>query len=131
MDESDELQFLSPGEIRLTRLACPECGGTLAETVLPQISCYRCHAGHQFGPQSLATAQTESAAAKLWAAVATLEETAALARHLATHASLGDDTASQQGRAADWAARLAESMRTQLQSAGQGSSGDRPDRRNR
>src|SRR5690242_21949981 len=37
----------------------------------------RCHVGHQFGPQSLAAAQVEGAEAKLWSAVATLEEAAA------------------------------------------------------
>ena len=124
MGERDDLRFLSPEETRLTRLACPDCGGTLAETVLPQISYYRCHVGHQFGPQSLAAAQAESAEAKLWAAVAALEETAALARHLATHASPDEDTASQQGRTADWATGLAGSMRTQLQAAGHGPAGD-------
>ena len=117
MEETSDLQFLSPGETRLTRLACPECGGALAEIVLPQISYYRCHVGHQFGPQSLAAAQAESAEAKLWAAVATLEETAALARHLATHADLGEDTAGQQTKTADWATRLAESLRTRIQEA--------------
>jgi two-component system, chemotaxis family, protein-glutamate methylesterase/glutaminase len=117
MEESSDLQFLSPGETRLTRLACPECGGALAETVLPQISYYRCHVGHQFGPQSLAAAQAESAEAKLWTAVATLEETAALARHLATHTDPGEDAAGQQARTADWATKLAESLRTQLQEA--------------
>jgi two-component system chemotaxis response regulator CheB len=119
MEETGDLQFLSPEETRLTRLACPECGGALAETVLPQISYYRCHVGHQFGPQSLAAAQAESAEAKLWAAVATLEETAALARHLAGHRDLGEDedAASQQTQTADWATRLAESLRTQIQEA--------------
>jgi two-component system, chemotaxis family, protein-glutamate methylesterase/glutaminase len=101
MDDRSDLQFLSPGETRLTRLACPECGGALAETVLPQISYYRCPVGHQFGPQSLATTQAESAEAKLWAAVATLEETAALARH----AGPGEDAAGQQRRTADWAGK--------------------------
>jgi two-component system, chemotaxis family, protein-glutamate methylesterase/glutaminase len=100
MEESSDLQFLSPGETSLTRLACPECGGALAETVLPQISYYRCHVGHQFGPQSLTAAQAESAEAKLWSAVAALEETAALARHLATHTDLGEDDAGQQTRTA-------------------------------
>jgi two-component system chemotaxis response regulator CheB len=114
MEESSDLQFLSPEETRLTRLACPECGGALAETVLPQITYYRCHVGHQFGPQSLAAAQAESAEAKLWGAVAALEETAALARHLAGHIDLGEDVADQQGRTADWAARLAESLRAQI-----------------
>jgi hypothetical protein len=115
MEEGSDLQFLSPGETRLTRLACPDCGGALAEIVLPQISYYRCHVGHQFGPQSLAAAQAESAEAKLWGAVATLEETAALARHLATHTDLGEDAAGQQARTADWATGLAESPRTQIQ----------------
>jgi two-component system chemotaxis response regulator CheB len=115
MEESSDLQFLSRGETRLTRLACPECGGALAELVLPQISYYRCHVGHQFGPQSLAAAQAETAEAKLWGAVAALEETAALARHLAGHPEPGDDDAGQQASTADWAAGLAESVRAQIE----------------
>ena len=116
MEEGSDLQFLSGGETRLTRLACPECGGALAEAVLPQITYYRCHVGHQFGPQSLAAAQAESAEAKLWAAVAALEETAALSRHLATHTELRDD-ADKQSRTADWAGALAESVRAQVRGA--------------
>ena len=115
MEESSDLQFLSPGETRLTRLACPECGGALAETVLPQITYYRCHVGHQFGPQSLAAAQAETAESKLWSAVAALEETAVLARHLAGHTSPDGDVADQQDRAADRAARLAEAVRAEIQ----------------
>jgi two-component system, chemotaxis family, protein-glutamate methylesterase/glutaminase len=114
MEDSSDLQFLSPEESRLTRLACPECGGALAETVLPRITYFRCHVGHQFGPQSLAAAQAESAEAKLWAAVATLEETAALARHLASDSNADEDASDQQSRTADWAARLAEAVRTQV-----------------
>jgi two-component system chemotaxis response regulator CheB len=114
MEESSDLQFLAPGETRLTRLACPECGGALAEAVLPQISYYRCHVGHQFGPQSLAAAHAESAEAKLWAAVAALEETAALARHLARHTDIGEHGADQQYKTADWATRLAESVQAEL-----------------
>ena len=113
MEDTSDLQFLSPEETRLTRLACPECGGALAEAVLPRITYFRCHVGHQFSPQSLAAAQAESAEAKLWAAVAALEETAALARHLA-HTRADEDVADQQARTADWAARLAESLRTQV-----------------
>jgi two-component system, chemotaxis family, protein-glutamate methylesterase/glutaminase len=115
MEDSSDLQFLSPGETRLTRLACPDCGGALAETVLPGITYYRCHVGHQFGPQSLAAAQAETAESKLWAAVAALEETAALARHLAGHAALSEEASGQQDRAADRAARLAEAVRAQIQ----------------
>ena len=114
MEETGDLQFLSPGETRLTRLACPECGGALAETVLSRISYYRCHVGHQFGPQSLAAAQTESAEAKLWSAVAALEETAALARHLAGHTEAEEDLARQQSGTAKWAADLADTVRAQM-----------------
>lgn len=119
MEETSDLQFLSPEETRLTRLTCPECGGALAEAVLPRITYYRCHVGHQFGPQSLAAAQAESAEGKLWAAVATLEETAALARHLAEHNDPGEDAADQQRKTADWATRLAESLRAQIREAAQ------------
>jgi hypothetical protein len=70
--------------------------------------------GHQFGPQSLAAAQADTAETKLWAAVATLEETAALARHLSAHTSLGGDDADQQASTAGWATRLAESLRAQI-----------------
>ena len=124
MDESSDLQFLSAGETRLTRLACPDCGGALAEAVLPQITYYRCHVGHQFGPQSLAAAQTETAETKLWAAVAALEETAALARHLATHTETDEDFAGWQDGTATWAAGLAESVRTQMQQTPRASTGE-------
>ena len=125
MDESSDLQFLSSGETRLTRLACPECGGALAESVLPQITYYRCHVGHQFGPQSLAAVQTETAETKLWAAVAALEETAALARHLAAHTETDEDFAGQQNGTANWAADLAESVRTQMRQTPRASTGER------
>jgi two-component system, chemotaxis family, protein-glutamate methylesterase/glutaminase len=115
MEESSDLQFLSSEETRLTRLACPECGGALAETVLPQISYYRCHVGHHFGPQSLAAAQAVSAEAKLWAAVATLEETSALARHLADHNDQAQGSGPQHSKTAEWAGTLAESLRAQIQ----------------
>ena len=114
MEESSDLQFLSPGETRLTRMACPECGGALAEAVLPHVTYYRCHVGHQFGPQSLEAAQAETVETKLWAAVAALEETAVLARHLATHADAGRDLAQQRNVTAKWATDLAEGVRAQI-----------------
>jgi two-component system chemotaxis response regulator CheB len=68
------------GATRPAQLVCPDCGSALVEAVLPQITYYRCQAGHQFGPRYLAAADAESAEAKLWAKVANLEETAAGAR---------------------------------------------------
>src|SRR5215472_16862522 len=120
MEEGSDLQFLSPGETGLTRLACPECGGALAEAVLPHITYYRCHVGHQFGPQSLAAAQAEAAEAKLRSAVAALEETAALARHLATHTEAGHDPAGQRNDTIKWATDLAETVRTQMRATPEG-----------
>ena len=117
MEDSIDRQFLSAGG---TRLACPGCGGALAEVVLPRITYYRCHVGHQFGRQSLAAAQAEAAKAKLRAAVAALEETAALARHLAALTALGGGAAGRPGRTADWAARIAESLRAQVQETPEG-----------
>lgn len=78
----DDPSFLRPGETRLTRLACPECGGGLARVDLPQISYFRCHVGHQYGPQSLAAAQLEAVEQKLWSAVAALEEQVVVQRYL-------------------------------------------------
>ena len=46
--------------------------------------------------------------------VAALEETAALARHLASHTDLGGSAADQQASTATWATRLAESVRAQV-----------------
>ena len=89
MEESADPAFLADGEQGLTRLACPDCGGGLAEVRLPRITYYRCHVGHQYGPQALEAAQSEEAERKLWTAVAALEEHAALARHLAGRAPTG------------------------------------------
>ena len=124
MEESSDLQFLAPEETGLTRLACPDCGGALAEAVLPHITYYRCHVGHQFGPQSLAAAQAEAAEGKLWAAVAALEETAALARHLASHADTDQDLANQRNSTVKWATDLADTVRTQMRTTPETSAPD-------
>jgi two-component system chemotaxis response regulator CheB len=82
LESHDDPGFLKPGESRLTRLACPDCGGGLAQVDLPQISYFRCHVGHQYGPRTLAAAQAEASEQKLWSAVAALEEQAVLQRYL-------------------------------------------------
>lgn len=114
MEQSSDLQFLPAGETGLTRLACPDCGGALAQVTLPHITYYRCHVGHQFGPQSLAVAQEEAAEGKLWSAVAALEETAVLARYLAAHPDAGGEAADQRNATVKWATDLAETMRTNM-----------------
>ena len=84
--------FLLPGETGLTRLACPECGGGLARVDLPQISYFRCHVGHQYGPQTLVAAFDDAVESKLWSAVAALEEHAAAQGYL--DATTADGSAS-------------------------------------
>jgi chemotaxis response regulator CheB len=68
-------------------------------------------------PSMPRAAQAETAEAKLWAAVAALEEAAALARQLAANAEAGDNLADQADGAAKWAASLAESVRAQMRDA--------------
>lgn len=89
MTDSSDPGFLAASETRLTRLACPECGGGMAEISLPSISYFHCHVGHQFGPQTLAAAQAEASEAKLWSALAALDEQTVVLRHLAEHEPAG------------------------------------------
>jgi two-component system chemotaxis response regulator CheB len=123
MADSSDPGFLADGETRLTRLACPECGGGLAEITLPSISYFHCHVGHQFGPQTLAAAQAEASEAKLWSAVAALDEQAVVLRHLAGHASAppsagerdDGEQAAGHARSAQQITELADTIRTYLQ----------------
>jgi len=82
MSDSDDPGFLFAEETQLTRLACPECGGGMAQVDLPQISYFRCHVGHQYAPKTLAAAQAEAVEAKLWSAIAAMEEQAVMGRYL-------------------------------------------------
>jgi two-component system chemotaxis response regulator CheB len=120
MADSSDTGFLAGNETRLTRLACPECGGGLAEISLPSITYFRCHVGHQFAPQTLAAAQAEASEAKLWTAVASLEEQAVVLRHLAGHqpAAPGGELRDEQGTGHDRKAQeiteLADMIRAHL-----------------
>ncbi|WP_196073241.1 chemotaxis protein CheB [Nakamurella alba] len=120
MGEADDPGFLAPDESGLTRLTCPECHGSLAQVRLPSINFYRCHVGHQYSPQHLLVAQSETAEARLWSAVAALEEQAVLARHLARHLAEDEPTATATARTADQATELAEALRARLALEGAG-----------
>ncbi|HEY2263466.1 MAG TPA: chemotaxis protein CheB [Streptosporangiaceae bacterium] len=129
MADSSDPGFLAGNETRLTRLACPDCGGGLAEVSLPSITYFRCHVGHQYAPQTLAAAQAETSEAKLWAVVASLEEQAVVQRHLAGHGPAvstgqaggqpadqpGDQQGADQARNARETAELADTIRAHLQ----------------
>jgi two-component system chemotaxis response regulator CheB len=107
MSESSDPGFLADGESKLTRMVCPECGGSLAQLELPQITYFRCHTGHQYAPQTLAASQAEVSESKLWAAVAALEEQAVLLHFLDGAATGGANGAIADAAGAD---RFAEQV---------------------
>lgn len=121
MADSDDPRFLTADESQLTRLTCPECGGSLAEIDIPRVRYYRCHVGHQYSPRSLEAAQREAAEAKLWTAVAALEEHAALARHLASQPATGNG--GDYRRAAERSADAAKSLLSRLDPGAQRTAG--------
>ena len=114
--------YLREEESRHTRLSCPDCGGSMAQVDLPQISYFRCHKGHQFAPQALAAAQAEVSEKKLRRAVTALEEQAAVLRHMQRRASRQgqvalpdqDQTWTVQERYAEEIASRAVALRAQV-----------------
>lgn len=109
------IDYLSDDESRLTRLSCPDCGGSLAQVDLAQISYFRCHIGHQFGPQALAAAQSEASEAKLWSALAAIEEETAFQRYLgAAVPEVDPEAAANHRRLADELADRALQLRDQV-----------------
>jgi two-component system, chemotaxis family, protein-glutamate methylesterase/glutaminase len=96
-------------------LTCPACGGSLFEKPGEQILHFRCRTGHAYSPESLAANQTETLDATLWAALRSLEETAALARRMEKRAREHDNLPAcqryqQRAREAEKHAALLRSM---------------------
>jgi two-component system, chemotaxis family, protein-glutamate methylesterase/glutaminase len=81
VDEVDDVGRLT--DRRSTGLTCPECGGALWELDCRDYPSFRCRIGHQYSPETLATAQGRALERALWAAVTSLEEQAELAERLA------------------------------------------------
>lgn len=109
------IDYLSDDESRLTRLSCPDCGGSLAQVDLAQISYFRCHVGHQFGPQALAAAQAEASEAKLWSALAEIEEETAFQRYLGSAVpGVDPEVAASHRRLADELGDRAVQLREQV-----------------
>jgi two-component system chemotaxis response regulator CheB len=96
-------------------LTCPACGGSLFEKPGETILHFRCRTGHAYSPESLAADQTGTLDAALWAALRSLEETAALARRMEKRAREHDNLAAcqryqQRAREAEQHAALLRSM---------------------
>ena len=85
-------------------VVCPICQGTLTEAQMGGLTNFRCHVGHAFSPAALLAEQAESLERALWAAARALEESARIAKRMATaDAGLG--------------LRFEEKARTQMQQA--------------
>ncbi|MGK3980920.1 chemotaxis protein CheB [Sorangium sp. So ce118] len=65
---------------------CPDCGGNLVRNGDGAILSFRCKVGHRYTPEGLENEQDEALEAALWVALRTIEDTAALARRMATRA---------------------------------------------
>lgn len=87
-------------------LVCPVCHGVLTEAQPGVFQHFRCHVGHAFSLESLLCEQSEDMERALWAAVRSLEESAALSRRL-----------SASERNALLRERFAERARTQTEQA--------------
>nr|WP_290225208.1 chemotaxis protein CheB [Trichocoleus desertorum] len=71
---------------RSSAVTCPECGGVLWELRNDNLVRFRCHVGHAYSLDSLVSEQADMVEQALWCAVRALEEKAALARRMVSHA---------------------------------------------
>lgn len=92
-------------------LTCPDCGGALWQVQNGKIVRYKCHVGHQFSPDTLASEQAELVEGALWTAVRVLEEHAELRMRLSRRAEEAGMSSVSQG--------FAESARDSQQQAHQ------------
>lgn len=92
-----------------SQFACPECGGVLWEMDDEGMLRFRCRVGHAYTAQTLDAHQSEAVEGALWAAIRGLEESASLARKMATKAGKGKNH--------KLAKRFDESARDKMQQA--------------
>jgi two-component system, chemotaxis family, protein-glutamate methylesterase/glutaminase len=69
-----------------SQFACPECHGVLLQLKEGSRIRFRCHTGHAYSAESLLAEVDEVTEDALWNAIRSLEESARLRQHLATHA---------------------------------------------
>ncbi len=103
----------------LSPFTCPACHGALWEIDDKHVLRYRCHTGHGFTAERLATDEDDTVEGALFSALRTLDESALLARRLAQRAdSIASATSAQswEQKARD-AERNAEILRGLLYSA--------------
>ncbi|MDH2386940.1 chemotaxis protein CheB [Bradyrhizobium sp. CER78] len=89
---------------RRSVLACPDCHGVMWEIDEGELVRYRCHVGHAYTAELMSLALDDNLRRALGSALRTLDERIALARKLASEASLGGRTQ----MAKSWASRVRE-----------------------
>lgn len=77
---------MPPAEGQPSHFSCPDCGGVLFEQDEQGQLRFDCRVGHAFTDNALVLGQNRALDVALWAAVRSLEENAALARRMASHA---------------------------------------------
>jgi two-component system chemotaxis response regulator CheB len=70
-----------PGDI--APFSCPDCGGTLWETVTNGVASYRCRVGHAYTMNTLVAKHADAVEKAMWTAYRALEEKAAMSRRVA------------------------------------------------
>jgi two-component system chemotaxis response regulator CheB len=107
-------EVAQPGE--LVAFSCPECGGTLWETVTGGTTSYRCRVGHAYTLNSLIARHSETVERALWTAYRALEEQAAMSNRVSRRlAERGRDESSRRfERRAEIAAEQAEGLKEVL-----------------
>jgi two-component system, chemotaxis family, protein-glutamate methylesterase/glutaminase len=80
-EEEDERWMGKP-----SAFTCPDCNGTLWEVEDGNLLRFRCRVGHSYSGDGVRAGYNESVEAALWAAVRSLEESAALEKRLAQSA---------------------------------------------
>jgi two-component system, chemotaxis family, protein-glutamate methylesterase/glutaminase len=78
-------------ERRLTDLTCPDCRGTIWETLRGKNREYRCRVGHTYSPKAMLAEHFAAQEKALYAAMVALEEGASLANRLADNFEVPED----------------------------------------
>lgn len=117
---------------------CPECGGALWEISEGNLLRFRCHVGHGYTADGLLLDQSRHLESALWAALRSLDETAALRRQMARRALQGNllamaQTYERQAEDAETRAALIRSVlrNGETSEPGSPSIGDAPSVRNK
>jgi two-component system, chemotaxis family, protein-glutamate methylesterase/glutaminase len=86
-DKSEEYELKRP-----VALTCPDCGGSVRETLVDSLPYYTCHIGHRFAAPNMDVGQFERMENALVVALRTLNERVELCRRMAETAKANGQT---------------------------------------